>query len=76
MNDPFFFSDLIKCSSEPNVSIPQLADLVIERTMHPNWVVVFKALISLHGMMNFGNEVRFSIAMNYFDITLFKKIFL
>lgn len=55
------FSDLIKCSSEPNVSIPQLADLVIERTQHPNWVVVFKAIISLHGMMNFGNEVRLKV---------------
>ena len=49
--------DLIQCTNEPNVSIPQLANLLIERTQHVSWVVVFKSLISLHHLMNYGNEV-------------------
>ncbi|XP_048765383.1 phosphatidylinositol-binding clathrin assembly protein LAP-like isoform X39 [Ostrea edulis] len=47
---------LIQCTNEPNVSIPQLADLLIERTQHQNWVMVFKALITTHNLMNYGNE--------------------
>ncbi|XP_041353952.1 phosphatidylinositol-binding clathrin assembly protein LAP-like isoform X3 [Gigantopelta aegis] len=47
---------LIQCTNEPNVSIPQLADLLIERTQHANWIVVFKSLITIHNMMNYGNE--------------------
>ncbi|XP_055954426.1 phosphatidylinositol-binding clathrin assembly protein LAP isoform X2 [Patella vulgata] len=47
---------LLQCTNEPNVSIPQLANLLIERTQHPSWVVVFKSLISIHNLMNYGNE--------------------
>lgn len=47
---------LVQCTNEPNVSIPHLADLLIERTQHGNWVVVFKALITIQNLMNFGNE--------------------
>lgn len=47
---------LLHCTNEPNVSIPQLANLLIERTQNSNWVVVFKALITIHNMMNYGNE--------------------
>lgn len=47
---------LIHCTNEPNVSIPQMADLLIERTQHQSWVVVFKALVSIHNLMNYGNE--------------------
>lgn len=47
---------LIQCTNEPNVSIPQLADLLIERTQHTNWTIVFKALITIHNLMNYGNE--------------------
>ncbi|XP_054270312.1 phosphatidylinositol-binding clathrin assembly protein LAP isoform X10 [Macrosteles quadrilineatus] len=47
---------LIHCTNEPNVSIPQLANLLIERTQNSNWVVVFKALITVHHMMCYGNE--------------------
>ena len=50
-------TDLIQCTHEPNVSVPQLANLLIERTQTTNWVVVFKALITLHNLMNYGNEV-------------------
>lgn len=49
--------DLLQCTHEPNVSIPQLANLLIERTNHSSWVVVFKALITVHHLMCYGNEV-------------------
>ncbi|XP_019884021.1 phosphatidylinositol-binding clathrin assembly protein isoform X4 [Camponotus floridanus] len=47
---------LIHCTNEPNVSIPQLANLLIERSQNTNWTVVFKALITVHHMMCYGNE--------------------
>lgn len=56
----FLFSDLIHCTNEPNVSIPQLANLLIERSQNTNWVVVFKALITVHHLMCYGNEVSSS----------------
>jgi len=49
--------DLLQCTHEPNVSVPQMAGLLIERTQDTQWVVVFKALISTHTIMNYGNEV-------------------
>uniref|UniRef100_A0A8C9U002 ENTH domain-containing protein n=1 Tax=Scleropages formosus TaxID=113540 RepID=A0A8C9U002_SCLFO len=39
-----------------NVSIPQLADTLFERTANNSWVVVFKALITTHHLMMYGNE--------------------
>ncbi|GMR53734.1 hypothetical protein PMAYCL1PPCAC_23929 [Pristionchus mayeri] len=50
---------LLHCTNEPNVSIPQMANLLIERTQNPNWTVVYKALITIHNIMCYGNE-RFS----------------
>lgn len=47
---------LLQCTHEPNVSIPQLANLLIERTNHSSWVVVFKALVTVHHLMCYGNE--------------------
>lgn len=47
---------LLHCTNEPNVSIPQLANLLIERSQNTNWVVVFKALITVHHMLCYGNE--------------------
>ncbi|XP_052119956.1 phosphatidylinositol-binding clathrin assembly protein LAP isoform X3 [Frankliniella occidentalis] len=47
---------LIHCTNEPNVSIPSLANLLIERSQNANWVVVYKALITVHHMMCYGNE--------------------
>lgn len=47
---------LLQCTNEPNVSIPQMADLLIERTQQSSWVVVFKSLVSIHNLMNYGNE--------------------
>ena len=54
---PSHFSDLLQCTNEPNVSIPTLANLLIERTLNPNWVVVYKSLITIHHLMCYGNEV-------------------
>lgn len=52
-----FFSDLVHCTNEPNISVPQLANLLIERSQNTNWVVVYKALVTVHHMMCYGNEV-------------------
>ncbi|KAG9510994.1 Phosphatidylinositol-binding clathrin assembly protein LAP [Fragariocoptes setiger] len=60
-------SYLVACTEEPNVSIPQLANLIIERTHNTSWVVVFKALISVHHLMIFGNErfTQYLASSNY-----------
>lgn len=50
---------LLACTSEINVSIPQMADLLIERTQNTSWVVTYKSLITIHHLMCYGNE-RFS----------------
>lgn len=55
---PVLFPDLIHCTNEPNVSIPQLANLLVERSQNTNWVVVYKALLTVHHMLCYGNEVR------------------
>uniref|UniRef100_A0A8C7KNJ4 Phosphatidylinositol-binding clathrin assembly protein n=1 Tax=Oncorhynchus kisutch TaxID=8019 RepID=A0A8C7KNJ4_ONCKI len=47
---------LIHCTNEMNVSVPQLADTLFERTANGSWVVVFKALITTHHLMMYGNE--------------------
>ncbi|CAG9864571.1 unnamed protein product [Phyllotreta striolata] len=47
---------LIHFANEPNVSIPQMANLLIERSQSTSWVVVFKALITTHHIMCYGNE--------------------
>ena len=33
-----------------------MANLLIERTQNPNWIVVYKALITIHNVMCYGNE--------------------
>ncbi|CAL8265764.1 unnamed protein product [Merluccius merluccius] len=47
---------LIHCTNELNVSVPHLADTLLERTASHSWVVVFKALITTHHLMMYGNE--------------------
>uniref|UniRef100_H3CT50 Phosphatidylinositol-binding clathrin assembly protein n=1 Tax=Tetraodon nigroviridis TaxID=99883 RepID=H3CT50_TETNG len=47
---------LIHCTNELNVSIPHLADTLLERTASSSWIVVFKALITTHHLMMYGNE--------------------
>lgn len=54
----YSFPDLVHCTNEPNVSILQLANLLIERSQNSNWVVVFKTLVTTHHLMCYGNEVR------------------
>ncbi|KAJ8347627.1 hypothetical protein SKAU_G00262160 [Synaphobranchus kaupii] len=49
-------TDLIQCTNEMNVNIPQLADTLFERTTSTSWVVVFKSLITTHHLMVYGNE--------------------
>ena len=58
LNIVFMLKDLLHCTNEPNVSIPTLANLLIERTQNPNWCVVYKALITIHHLMCYGNEVK------------------
>uniref|UniRef100_A0A0X3NGH5 Phosphatidylinositol-binding clathrin assembly protein n=2 Tax=Schistocephalus solidus TaxID=70667 RepID=A0A0X3NGH5_SCHSO len=47
---------LIRYSNEPSVSIPLLVGFLVERTHEKSWVIVFKALITSHHLMNYGNE--------------------
>lgn len=47
---------LVHCTNEPNVSIPQMANLLIERSQNTSWVVVYKALITTHHLLCYGNE--------------------
>lgn len=56
------FPDLIHCTNEMNVNIPQLADSLFERTTNTSWVVVFKSLITTHHLMVYGNEVKYLLA--------------
>lgn len=53
------FTDLVHCTNEPNVSIPHLANLLVERSQNANWVVVYKALLTVHHLLAYGNEVSF-----------------
>jgi len=51
-----------------------MANLLIERTQNSSWVVVYKALVTVHNLMNYGNE-RFTqyLASNncHFNLTNF-----
>lgn len=47
---------LIHCTNEMNVNVPELADTLFERSANNSWVVVFKALITTHHLMMYGNE--------------------
>jgi hypothetical protein len=51
-------TDLLQCTHEPNVSIPCLANLLIDRATASshNWIIVFKSLITVHHLMCYGNE--------------------
>ncbi|XP_035206625.1 phosphatidylinositol-binding clathrin assembly protein LAP-like isoform X2 [Stegodyphus dumicola] len=47
---------LIHCTNEPNVSIPELCNFIIQRSQESSWVIVFKSLITAHHLMCYGNE--------------------
>ncbi|CAF3562657.1 unnamed protein product [Adineta steineri] len=53
---------LLQATHEMNVSIPEVADLLIERSQSSSWVVSFKSLITIHHLMSHGNE-RFEAYM-------------
>ena len=39
------------------MSVVHLADILSEKTGSSSWVVVFKALVTVHHLMVYGNEV-------------------
>lgn len=39
------------------MSVEHLADILSEKTRSSSWVVVFKALVTVHHLMVHGNEV-------------------
>ncbi|GIX84656.1 phosphatidylinositol-binding clathrin assembly protein [Caerostris darwini] len=47
---------LIHCTNEPNVSVPELCNFLIQRSQQSSWVMVFKSLITAHHLMCYGNE--------------------
>ena len=49
--------DLIKYINGTNMSVVHLADILSEKTGSSSWVVVFKALVTVHHLMVYGNEV-------------------
>ncbi|XP_023564232.1 phosphatidylinositol-binding clathrin assembly protein-like [Octodon degus] len=49
-------ADLTKCVNESNASVEHLANVLSERTGSSSWVVVFKALVTIHHLMVHGNE--------------------
>ncbi|XP_062941084.1 phosphatidylinositol-binding clathrin assembly protein-like [Cynocephalus volans] len=48
--------DLIQYINETNMSVQHLADVLHRKTRSSNWVVVFKALVTVHHLMVHGNE--------------------
>uniref|UniRef100_A0A5K3F8N6 ENTH domain-containing protein n=1 Tax=Mesocestoides corti TaxID=53468 RepID=A0A5K3F8N6_MESCO len=50
---------LVNCTYEPRLSMPEFANYIISRSHNSSWVVSFKALITIHHLMNCGSE-RFS----------------
>lgn len=47
---------LVTLTGAPNVNLPELANQIVERTRNTSWVVVFKALVTCHHLMCYGNE--------------------
>ncbi|CDS43322.1 phosphatidylinositol binding clathrin assembly [Echinococcus multilocularis] len=50
---------LVSCTYEPRLSMPEFSNYIIGRSHNSSWVVSFKALITIHHLMNAGSE-RFS----------------
>nr|XP_045360354.1 phosphatidylinositol-binding clathrin assembly protein-like [Camelus bactrianus] len=49
-------ADLIQYINGTNMSVKHLADVLSEKTGSSSWVVVFKALVTVHHLMVHGNE--------------------
>nr|XP_012613332.1 prefoldin subunit 3 isoform X3 [Microcebus murinus] len=54
--EPKHLADLIQYINETNMSVKHLADVLFEKTGSSSWVVVFKALVTVHHLMVYGNE--------------------
>ncbi|XP_053520474.1 phosphatidylinositol-binding clathrin assembly protein-like [Artibeus jamaicensis] len=54
--EPKHLADLIQYINETNKSVEPLADVLSEKTRSSSWVVVFKALVTVHHLMVHGNE--------------------
>nr|KAF6492459.1 hypothetical protein HJG59_009661 [Molossus molossus] len=54
--DPKHLADLIQYINGTNMSVKRLADVLSEKTRNSSWVVVFKALVTVHHLMVHGNE--------------------
>ncbi|XP_045673328.1 phosphatidylinositol-binding clathrin assembly protein-like [Phyllostomus hastatus] len=54
--EPKHLTDLIQYINETNKSVEHLADVLSEKTRSSSWVVVFKALVTVHHLMVHGNE--------------------
>ncbi len=53
-----FILVLVNCTYEPRLAMPEFANYIISRSHNSSWVVSFKALITIHHLMNCGSEVR------------------
>jgi len=60
--------DLIWCTNISNASIPELVKHLLERIQATNWVVVLKALLTIHDIINYGNEVPVLLTLFSFVI--------
>ncbi|XP_063101746.1 phosphatidylinositol-binding clathrin assembly protein-like [Cavia porcellus] len=49
-------ADLTQYINETNMSVEHLANILSEKTGSSSWVVVFKALVTIHHLMVHGNE--------------------
>jgi len=47
---------LVHISHEPNVSVPNMVKHLMLRSRFPDWQVSFKAIITIHHLMTYGNE--------------------
>ncbi|XP_045328061.1 phosphatidylinositol-binding clathrin assembly protein-like isoform X3 [Leopardus geoffroyi] len=54
--EPKHLADLIQYVNETNMSVKHLADVLSEKARSSSWVVVFKALVTVHHLMVHGNE--------------------
>ncbi|XP_065772996.1 phosphatidylinositol-binding clathrin assembly protein LAP-like [Muntiacus reevesi] len=54
--EPKHLADLIQYINGTNRSVVHLADILSEKTGSSSWVVVFKALVTVHHLMVYGNE--------------------
>ncbi|KAK2491886.1 hypothetical protein MC885_006752, partial [Smutsia gigantea] len=54
--EPKHLADLIQYINETSMSVERLADVLSGKTRSSSWVVVFKALVTVHHLMVHGNE--------------------